>query len=178
MRSPAISRAGCWKGCAHWASRGSRRLPGALERPLSDGRPLLGPVDFRYAAIGVRPSPVSSAALHRLGATARPLRPGGDIDPLDAAEQSVAEVVADPRPSSSTRRGPDITMNVVLWPRVTVVVMNPRAAAALSPVQLQALRRAGTAAAAPAVHRLVRAEQDGRSRRCAGRPTETANCWS
>jgi TRAP-type C4-dicarboxylate transport system substrate-binding protein len=133
-------------------------VPGPLERTLGDGMTPLGPDSYRFATVGVRPSALTAASLHALGATARPLAPGGDIDPLDGAEQSLEDVVANHY--AFVTPGRTLALNAVLWPAIGAIVVNRAAYAALAPDQRAALQRAGTVSVAPAVRQLARSERD------------------
>jgi TRAP-type C4-dicarboxylate transport system substrate-binding protein len=131
-------------------------LPGALERVMTDGKPLLRASDFRSETFGVRPSAVTTATFRSLGAAVRPLRPGGDENRFDGVEQSLPEIVA--HRYAFVTPGRTVALNATLWPRVSVLIMSARASRRLSPEQRAALLRAGGAAIGPATAQLVRAE--------------------
>jgi TRAP-type C4-dicarboxylate transport system substrate-binding protein len=131
-------------------------LPGALEHVLTDGKPLLRASDFRSEVFGVRPSAVTTATFRALGATARPLKPGGDSFPFDGVEQSLSEIVA--HRYGFLTPGRTVALNAPLWPRVSALVMNARAYRRLRPEQRAALSRAGSDAVGPAIAGLVREE--------------------
>ena len=131
-------------------------LPGALERVMTDGKPILRASDFRSETFGVRPSAVTTATFRSLGAAARPLRPGGDENRFDGVEQSLPEIVA--HRYAFVTPGRTVALNATLWPRVSVLVMNARAYRRLSRGQRDALLRAGGAAIGPATAQLARAE--------------------
>jgi TRAP-type C4-dicarboxylate transport system substrate-binding protein len=131
-------------------------LPGALERVLTDGKPLLRASDFRSETFGVRPSAVTTATFHALGAAVRPLRPGGDENRFDGVEQSLSEIVE--HRYGFVTPGRTVALNATLWPRVSVLIMNARAYHRLRPEQRAALSRAGGVAIGPATAQHVRAE--------------------
>ena len=131
-------------------------LPGALEHVVADGKPLFSASDYRWGRFGVVPSEVTSATFRALGATARPLAPGGDSLPFDGVEQSLPEIVA--HRYAFLTPGRAVALNAPLWPRVSVLVMNADAYRKLSPSRRALLSRAGVEAIAPAIDGLVREE--------------------
>ncbi|WP_028064752.1 TRAP transporter substrate-binding protein [Solirubrobacter soli] len=129
-------------------------LPGPPRHVLGLRRPLLTPRDFAGARIGVRDSRLSAETFQRLGATTAPFvaddRSGFDgveID-LTAIEQTRADegaAVIDP--------------DLVLWPRIMVLIANRAAWNRLAATQRSRLRDAARAAL-PATLAGIRALDD------------------
>ena len=121
-------------------------LPGPLRHPLGLTRPLLRPEDYAGALVGVRPSRLSKRTFEQLGA--RVVFAAGDdfagfdgveID-LTAAEAVRADVGAE-----------SLAADLTLWPRMLVVVGNPKAWERLGRARRDVLREAGRAALGAAI---------------------------
>jgi TRAP-type C4-dicarboxylate transport system substrate-binding protein len=136
-------------------------LPGGLQKVLSFSRPLLAPTDYRTAttreSIGIRPSTLAASTFRALRAGHAELAPGGDTSQIAAVESDLAGIVTN-RYQALTA-GETLAANVNLWPRITSIVANEKALAALSGDQRTALRTAGRAALGPSMARLVRDER-------------------
>jgi TRAP-type transport system periplasmic protein len=95
-------------------------LPGALRRPVGVTRDLLGPEDYRGALIGMRPSGAHEATMRALGARVTGLAVGEPLAGTDGSEYDLAGVDFDGYDSQAR----SVTVDVVLWPRTTAVVVN------------------------------------------------------
>ena len=130
-------------------------VPGTLRHPLGLTRPLLRPADFRSAYIGVRRSALAKRAFESLDATVgwtlgdRPLSFDGIETDLGGIESERLDVGA-----------ASLTADVTLWPRLGVVVANPKAWKALSGRRRKAMRDAGRASLTAATDTLQRDEDD------------------
>jgi TRAP-type C4-dicarboxylate transport system substrate-binding protein len=126
-------------------------LPGGLRRPLGVARPLLAPDDFRGTTIGIRPAGVAQATFRALGGSAKafPPMPTG-LSGLDGAESDVPTIMN----NRYDTRARFLTANVVLWPRLTTVVIDREAFDSLTADQQEALREAGREVLAPLLARL------------------------
>jgi TRAP-type C4-dicarboxylate transport system substrate-binding protein len=113
-------------------------LPGPLRRMLGVTRSFMHPADFRGAVVGEQESALTETALRALGATPRPIPPGGPLTGLDGLEQNLVTIFANGYIANSR----SITVTPVLWPRPFALIMNPRAFARLSPNQQAILRDA------------------------------------
>ncbi len=134
-------------------------LPGPLRRPLGVERSLVGPKDYRGADIGIRPGGVASATFAALGARAfgthaEDSRPG-ELPGFDGSELDVTTILNN-RYDTHARA---LTANVVLWPRVSTLVMNRKAFDALTSEQQELLRAAGREVVDPLLEVLRRDEQ-------------------
>jgi TRAP-type C4-dicarboxylate transport system substrate-binding protein len=132
-------------------------LPGPLRRPVGLGRDLQGPSDYSGALIGLRPSAVHEATMQALGARVvrvpdRSLPPG-----LDGSEADLAALDVDP----FRRRARSVTSDVVLWTRVTTLVMNREAWRRLTSEQRAVLTDASRAAVGPIMRRERNYERGG-----------------
>ena len=130
-------------------------VPGTLRHPLGLTRPLLRPADFRGAYIGVRRSALAKRAFESLDATVgwevgdRPLGFDGIETDLGGIESGRLDVGA-----------ASLTADVTLWPRLGVVVANPKAWKALSERRRKAMREAGRASLSAAIDTLQRDEDE------------------
>jgi TRAP-type C4-dicarboxylate transport system substrate-binding protein len=113
-------------------------LPGPLRRMLGVTRSYTNPTDFRGAIVGEQESALTATALRALGATPRPIPPGGQITGLDGLEAHLGSIFGNDYMSHSR----SITVEPVLWPRPLVLIMSPSAFARLSRNQQAILRGA------------------------------------
>ena len=116
-------------------------LPGLLRRPFGITRPLVQPLDYRGATIGIRPGGVARETIAALGGVARANAPG-DLSGLDGMEVDLLVISQD----VLDRRSRPLTGNVVLWPKAQTIVMNRAAFARLTSDQREILHRAARAA--------------------------------
>jgi TRAP-type C4-dicarboxylate transport system substrate-binding protein len=134
---------------------GVAAVPGTLRHPLGLTQPFLRPADFEAAYIGVRRSALAKRTFESLGATVawvigdRPTGFDGVETDLGAIESERLDVGA-----------VSITADVTLWPRLGVVVANPKAWKALSERRRKAMREAGRASLAAATETLQRDENE------------------
>jgi TRAP-type C4-dicarboxylate transport system substrate-binding protein len=131
-------------------------LPGPLRRPVGFSRRLVDPQDYRGATIGIRPSGVAEATFRALGARAKSYLPG-DVAGLDAAELDFATIAQ----NNYDKLARSFLGNVVLWPRVELIVMNRDTFEALTSEQQEILRRAGRDVLGAELARLEREERAG-----------------
>jgi TRAP-type C4-dicarboxylate transport system substrate-binding protein len=124
-------------------------LPGDLKHPLGLRRPLLRPEDFQGASIGVRRSAIAKRAFEQLGAQVD-FMAGGDYAAYDGIEADLRDIEAEGSDVGAT----SLTVDVSLWPRLLVLVANPKAWRALHQRRQQALRAAARASLAAAIERL------------------------
>jgi TRAP-type C4-dicarboxylate transport system substrate-binding protein len=109
--------------------------PGPLRYAFGNGRPLLGPADYRGKALGVTESSVAAASFRALGASdIRYLSARGPETGLAGNEQGVSSYFGGSHP-----HGGYLTGNVVLWPRPLVIFANSARFARLSDKQRQIL---------------------------------------
>jgi TRAP-type transport system periplasmic protein len=130
---------------------GLAMLPGEPRRPFGLTRRLLGPLDYRDAVIGIRPSRLAAATFREFGATARTYLTG-ELPPwtFDGAELDLVTLEGNRYDIS----GSSLTANVAFWPKAFVVVANDGLLAKLTSRQREILREAGRAALGPAIARL------------------------
>lgn len=145
-------------------------LPGPLQKILSVGTPMLAPTDYRAQAIGIHPSEAAGGAFQALGTTSTELVPGGDTSQVGGIEADLVELVAN-RYNELTA-DETLTSNVSFWPRITTIVINRKAYAALPSAQRDALRRAGRAALEPALARLEHDERTALGTICPENPEQ------
>ena len=130
-------------------------VPGSLRHPLGITQPLLRPADFEGAYIGVRRSALAKRTFESLGATTawvigdRPTGFDGIETDLGAIESGRLDVGA-----------ASLTADVTLWPRLGVVVANPKAWKALGERRRAAMREAGHASLSAATDTLQRDEDE------------------
>jgi TRAP-type C4-dicarboxylate transport system substrate-binding protein len=130
-------------------------VPGTLRHPLGLTQPLLRPADFEGAYIGVRRSALAKRTFESLGATVGwaigdpPYSFDGIETDLGGIESGRLDVGA-----------ASLTADVTLWPRLGVVVANPKAWEALSERRRKAMREAGRASLAAAIETLQRDEDE------------------
>src|SRR4051794_21358915 len=156
LRSPAARRA--LAGLSERRRAGVALLPGPLQRVMTDGKPVLAASDFRGETLSVRPSAVGAATFRALGASTRAAPPASALDLLDGVEQSLPGIVS--RGYAFVTPGRTVTLNAVLWPRVTAVLTDAGAYRRLSAGQRGVLARAGVDAAGAAARRLARADAE------------------
>jgi TRAP-type C4-dicarboxylate transport system substrate-binding protein len=136
--------------------RGVALLPGPLQHVLSIGGAMLAPSDYQSQEIGIHRSEVAASTIRALGTTPTELAPPGVSPRLRGIETDLVELV--------TNRYNEITAdetlpsNVSLWPRVTSIVINHKAFAALTGAQQHTLEAAGRSAVGPSTRRLAHDE--------------------
>jgi len=135
-------------------------LGDVLRRPVSAGRPLLAPADWRGISFGTYRSGIQQQAIRALGAA--PVVAFGpyrdhDLDSgqIQGFELDVQRYVH----LGLAARAPYVTANVALWPQFDVLVANPARLASLTAQQRGWLRLAADAAAKDSVSLAV--SQDG-----------------
>jgi TRAP-type transport system periplasmic protein len=126
-------------------------LPGPLRHPLGLTRPLLRPGDYRGAVIGVRRSATARRTVEQLGATADAAYVD-DVGGLDGVEADLGGIESARWDIGAVSLATDLT----LWPRIQVVVANPKAWSALSEPRRDALRAAAGASLPKAIAALKR----------------------
>jgi TRAP-type C4-dicarboxylate transport system substrate-binding protein len=128
-------------------------LPGSLRRPLGITRPLVGPSDYRGAAMAIRPGGVAKATFKALGGSSRDFR-ADELPGFEGSEVDVTTILN----NRYDRHAEALTANVVLWPRPTTVVVNGKAFDSLTSEQRELLRSAVREALEPALE-VVRNEE-------------------
>jgi hypothetical protein len=126
-------------------------LPGDLRHPVGLTRPLVRPRDFAGARIGIRDSALSQRTFAALGA--HPVLVAGHFTGFDGVEADLQSI-------ESNRLEADVTVNVTLWPRLMVLIANPRAWIRLGAERQAALRSAGRSALPAAIASLRRSQRD------------------
>lgn len=108
-------------------------LAGALRKPVTVERPVLGPVDWRGITFGTANSDGQAEAVRALGAT--PMKVIGDSrdraleeGAIDGFESSILAY----RFNGQEQAAPYVAANVNLWPQTLAVVGNPDALADLT----------------------------------------------
>jgi TRAP-type C4-dicarboxylate transport system substrate-binding protein len=151
-------------GVASLGVQGVALLPGPLQHVLSVRNPLLEPSDYRPGEIGIHRSALASSTFRALGATTSELASGEVSSQLAGIETDLVDLMAN-RYNKITA---DETMasNVSFWPRLTSIVIDHEAFAALSRVQQQALVTAGRSALPAAMRRLAREERTALAALC------------
>jgi TRAP-type C4-dicarboxylate transport system substrate-binding protein len=124
-------------------------VPGTLRHPLGLTQPLLRPADFRGAFIGVRRSALAKRALESLGATV-----GWEVGDRPAAFDGIEVDLGGIESGRLDVGAASITADVTLWPRLGVVVANPKAWKALGERRRKAMLEAGRASLSAAIGRL------------------------
>jgi TRAP-type C4-dicarboxylate transport system substrate-binding protein len=124
-------------------------LPGDLRHPLGITRPLLRPEDFAGALVGVRASAVAKRTFEQLGATVL-YTVGDDFSGYDGIETDLVSLESVRADVGAASLAADLT----LWPRMLVLIANPRAWERLEPARREALRAAGRAALSAAIEML------------------------
>jgi hypothetical protein len=152
LESPSVAR--MLQGIGRAGVVGLAVLPGPLRRPLGLSRPMLGPGDYRGARIAIRYGNVARATFAALGATTAGYHVGALPARADGAELDLNTIAENGFDGHAT----SLTTNVVLWPRPQTIFANAATFARLTPTQRQILRRAGRAALAPEIARVVKDE--------------------
>jgi TRAP-type C4-dicarboxylate transport system substrate-binding protein len=137
-------------------------LPGPLRRMLGVTRSFVHPADFRRAVVGEQESALTETALRALGATPRPIAPGGPLTGLDGLESNLTVIFANGYIANSR----SVTVTPVLWPRPYVLIMSPRAFARLSPNQQASLRDAAARISGRYVDQLAADEKSATRQLC------------
>jgi hypothetical protein len=125
-------------------------LPGPLRRPLSYSRPLLAASDYSGARIGTRPSAVTAAVFHALGAV-----PVIEVRSLSGAQTTGwtgTEAQAYSIDTGLGRPGATMTGNVIFWPRPNVIFINQHAFSSLTAGQRSVLVRAAALARSAGIY--------------------------
>lgn len=130
-------------------------LPGPMRKLLGVSKPFLRPGDFAGEVVGVQASAVAATTLRALGATPRAVPSAAKLDGLDAYEQQLSAIES----NSYDRHAKYTTVNMNLWPRPLVIVMDKEAFEALTDEQ-QSILRDAAAAAIPGAVAASRAEDD------------------
>jgi TRAP-type C4-dicarboxylate transport system substrate-binding protein len=125
-------------------------LLGPLRRPLGLTRPLLAASDYQGARIGIRPSGVTAAIFHALGAI--PVTQKRSSSGQSTAGLTGIEGHADLIDSGFAIPGAILTGNVVFEPRPDVIFMNQRAFDSLTAAQRSVLRHAAAKAITAGVY--------------------------
>jgi TRAP-type C4-dicarboxylate transport system substrate-binding protein len=137
-------------------------LPGDLRHPLGITRRLVRPEDFAGATIGIRNSLLARRAFEQLGASVE-LNQGNTYS-ADGIESDLT-VIADDEVDREAR---SLAVDLVLWPRIFVVVANPEAWEALGPDRRAALSAAGRAALPDAIDILRKRDAEAYAVLCRG----------
>jgi TRAP-type C4-dicarboxylate transport system substrate-binding protein len=130
---------------------GVAALPGDLRHPLGITRRLVRPSDFAGATIGIRSSALARRTFEQLGATVV-LNRGDTYPGVDGIESDLTLIVGD----EADRGAESLAVDLALWPRIFVVLANPKAWEALDPARRKALSD-GSRAALPAAIEVLRA---------------------
>jgi TRAP-type C4-dicarboxylate transport system substrate-binding protein len=111
--------------------------PGPLRRPLGITRQLAGAADFEGATFGAREGHVVALTLEALGGTSRVFVPdqAAGLDGMEAHLALIGNAGYD-------RNAVALTSDVVLWPRVSVLVANTAAFGKLTAEQQAIVRHA------------------------------------
>ena len=131
-------------------------LPGPLRHPLGLTRPLLRPDDYQGAVIGARRSVVAQRAFEQLGATTD-THYVDSVDGLDGVESDLAGIEAGRWDLGAVSLAADLA----LWPRVLVLIANPKAWNALDESHRDALRAAARASLPTAIATLESGDDEG-----------------
>jgi TRAP-type C4-dicarboxylate transport system substrate-binding protein len=131
-------------------------LPGPLRKPLGIA-PLVRPADFKGRTIAGQRSQITTQTLRALGARAAAIPAGAGIEAYDGVEQQVSGLAGNEYDNVAGF----LTANVNLWPRPIVLFANPRALAALTEKQRNALKGAAQAAFAATLAVQRDADQEG-----------------
>jgi TRAP-type C4-dicarboxylate transport system substrate-binding protein len=162
LRSPAARRA--LAELSGRRSTGVALLPGPLQRIMTDGKPLLAASDLRGETLSFRPGAIGSATLRALGARPRRRPPTSALDLTDGVEQSLPGIISDGY--AFVTPGRTVALNLVLWPRVSAVMMDARGYRRLSPEQRAVLARAGAEAVSAAARELAHADTRALAQLC------------
>lgn len=128
---------------------------GPLRRPFATKGPLLGPEDWKGIKFRSLNSPVEDATIRALGGT--PVNAGGDwVDEVTSGQLRGAEFdIAQYKTNGYTTEAPYVTANVVLWPKVFVLMVSQKRWDALTDQQhtwIQEAAAAGTKASVDATY--------------------------
>jgi hypothetical protein len=118
---------------------------------------MLAPSNYRAhpgLPLAIHPSELAASTFRALGSG---VSAGADTGRVAGIVQDLVELVA--KGYQALTFDETLASNVSFWPRVTSIVINDKAYAALSPAQRNALRNAGRAALGPAMQRVVRDER-------------------
>jgi TRAP-type C4-dicarboxylate transport system substrate-binding protein len=130
-------------------------LPGDLRHPLGLTRPLVRPVDYAGAYIGVRDSALQRRAFRRLGASVGTIA-GEDYAGYDGIESDLPSIEADRADLGAASLAPDVT----LWPRILVVIANPDAWQRIGAARQRAMRNAARDSLGAAIAALQASDAD------------------
>jgi TRAP-type C4-dicarboxylate transport system substrate-binding protein len=144
--------------------RGVALLPGPLQHVLSIGNAMLAPSDYQLQEIGIHRSEVAASTIRALGTTSTELAPAGVSPRLRGIETDFVELVAN-RYNAITA-DESLPSNVSFWPRMTSIVINEKAFAALTRRQQHALEAANRPALGPSLKRLAHDERNALAVMC------------
>lgn len=131
-------------------------LPGPLRHPLGLTRPLLRPDDYEGALIGSRRSAVAQRAFEQLGATTDTHYVDA-VNGLDGVEADLSGIEAGRWDVGAV----SLPADLVLWPRVLILVANPKVWNALDEPRRDALRAAARASLPAAIATLQSTDNEG-----------------
>ncbi|MBA2382047.1 MAG: hypothetical protein H0V73_08050 [Chloroflexi bacterium] len=113
-------------------------LPGPLRRvAMADGG-LRVPGDLRGKKLAIGDSEIARMTFEALGASTRPLGPGGEVDADDGVEQQLSSITG----NRYYRTHPHVTADLAFWPRPLIIFANEARFNGLSDAQKAALRNA------------------------------------
>src|SRR4051794_19800076 len=139
-------------------------LPGPLRRPVGVSRDLLGPADYRGARIALRPSALHEMTFRALGAQPHRVAIVERLRGSDGVEADFATMGF----GGYDRQARAVTADVVLWPRFSTLVINPRVWGRLSVLQRTALSAAGQASLAVSLAQIRAADAGSAQSLCDG----------
>ena len=137
--------------------------PGPMRRPVGIRRDLVGPADYRKAALAIGGSEVASRTFGALGAISTPFAfQGKPIVAFDGSEQQIASVEGNQYDGVAR----SITANVGLWPRPIVLFGNSAALRRLAPKQRTALHLAAQESIRPVLTQTEAGETEATANLC------------
>jgi TRAP-type transport system periplasmic protein len=114
-------------------------LPGPMRKVTGVNHPFLVPSDFDGQVVAGDVNPLGEATMRALGARPVPGAGGQSLDGLDAVEGHLGAIAGNGYHAIAN----SVTVNLNLWPRPLVVIMNRDVFARLTTDQQQALMTAG-----------------------------------
>ena len=112
-------------------------LPGPMRKVLGIAHPFVAPADFAGQVVGIGTSDLAAHTMEALGATPQDLPTGASLDGLDGMDQQLASILGN---NYALRGARFVSINVNLWPRPLVVLMNAERFGALTDDQQTILR--------------------------------------
>ena len=145
-------------------------LPGPLQHILSIGSPMLAPSDYQAQPIAIHRSEAAASTIRALGTTSVELAPDDVAPRIRGIETDLVDLLANRH--NEITADETLASNVTFWPRVTSIVINDKAFAALTGAQQRALQACRSVSPRPIDDAPRARRTQGAERACARTPIE------